>query len=81
MSDWISVKDELPEPETMVLGIVDGYDGILTLERRWELCNPLVESCFTDYLYWDWVDNDGQDFCERVRYWQYLPQLPEGVNQ
>lgn len=76
MIDWISVDDRLPEPETYVLGIVDGFDGVLTLVRLWETCDPFNESYFEDFLYWDWVDNDGQDLEGKVRYWMPLPQLP-----
>lgn len=70
---WIDVVDELPEPETAVLAIVDGYDGILTVERRWEHCNPMIESWYEDFLYWDWIDNDGQDFEGRVQCWMPIP--------
>lgn len=75
---WISVEDEMPKPETPVLAIVDGYDGILTLERRWERCNPMIETYYEDFLYWDWVDNDGQDFEGLVQCWMPLPQPPKG---
>lgn len=77
MSEWISVEAALPEPETMVLGLVNGYDGVLTLERRWERCNPHIEGYFKDFLYWDWVDNDGQDFEFLVSHWMPLPELPK----
>jgi len=75
---WISVEDRLPEPEVMVLATVSGYDGILTLERRWETCNSMMESEFKDFLYWDWVDNDGQDLEGLVSHWMPLPELPTG---
>lgn len=71
---WVGVEDRLPPPETPVLAIVNGFDGILTVERRWEVCNPHIEAYFEDFLYWDWVDNDGQDFCEKVVKWMPLPK-------
>lgn len=80
MSDWISVKDRLPDPEVAVLAIVRGFDGVLTLERRWEICNPMVEPYFEDFLYWDWIDNDGQDLGGRVAYWMPLPEPPKETN-
>lgn len=73
---WVSVDDRLPEAETPVLAIVDGYDGLLTLERRWEHCNEMVETYYKDFLYWDWVDNDGQDLEGRVKFWMHLPEPP-----
>lgn len=76
-TSWISVLDSLPDPEVAVLAIVDGYDGILTIERRWERCVPFNEPYFNDYLYWDWVDNDGQDFEDRVKFWMPIPKLPQ----
>lgn len=77
LPQWVSVDERLPEPEVMVLAIVDGYDGILTLERRWEVCDPMIESYYKDFLYWDWVDNDGQDLEGRIRYWMPIQQLKE----
>jgi len=74
---WISVEDELPEPETPVLAMVNGYDGILTLERRWEICDPFEEAYFKDFLYWDWIDNDGQQLDELVSHWMPRPPQPE----
>lgn len=76
MNGWISVNDRLPEPETPVLAIVNGYDGILTVERRWETCNPYIEGYFEDFLYWDWVDNDGQDLEGLITHWMPLPEAP-----
>jgi hypothetical protein len=67
--EWVSVDERLPEAETPVLAIVDGYDGLLTVELRWERCDY-------DFLYWDWVDNDGQDLEGRVRFWMRLPEMP-----
>ena len=76
-NQWISVEDKLPEPEIPVLAIVNGFDGILTLERRWEICNPHIECYFPDFLYWDWIDNDGQYFEDRVTHWMPLPEPPK----
>lgn len=73
--EWISVKDRLPEPEVMVLATVNGYDGLLTLERRWETCYSMTESDFNDFLYWDWVDNEGQDLEGLVSHWTYAEPL------
>jgi hypothetical protein len=74
--EWISVDERLPEEETPVLAIVDGYDGLLTVERRWERCNVMTEPYYMDFLYWDWVDNDGQDLEGKVRFWMRLPEMP-----
>jgi hypothetical protein len=74
--EWISVDERLPEEETPVLAIVDGYDGLLTVERRWERCDQMTEPYYKDFLYWDWVDNDGQDLEGKVRFWMRLPEMP-----
>jgi hypothetical protein len=74
---WNDAEEVLPSPEEQVIAIVDGYDGLLTLERRWEICYEHIEPYFKDFLYWDWVDNDGQDLEGRVRYWMYRSDLPE----
>jgi hypothetical protein len=74
--EWVSVDDHLPEEDTPVLAIVDGYDGLLTVERRWERCNEMTETYYKDFLYWDWVDNDGQDLEGKVRFWMRLPEMP-----
>ena len=51
--EWVSVDDRLPEAETPVLAILDGYSGLLTVERRWEHCNEMTEPYYKDFLYWD----------------------------
>jgi hypothetical protein len=74
--EWVSTDERLPEADTPVLAIVDGYDGLLTVERRWERCDQMTEPYYKDFLYWDWVDNDGQDLEDRVRFWMRLPEPP-----
>lgn len=74
--NWISTEDELPPPETPVLAFVRGMDIPIVLEMRWETCNPMIESYFNDFLYWDNPHNDGQDYEDRVFAWQPLPEDP-----
>jgi hypothetical protein len=39
----------------------------------------MMESDFEDFLYWDWVDNDGQDLEDLVTHWMPLPEPPTTV--
>jgi hypothetical protein len=75
--EWVSVKDRLPPPETPVLAWIRGFDAPLVVQLLWETCNPMVESYFDDFLYWDNVYNDGQDYEDRVLCWQSLPKPPQ----
>lgn len=74
--NWIATEDRLPPPETPVLAFVHGMDIPIVLEMRWETCNPMIESYFKDFLYWDNPHNDGQDYEDRVFAWQPLPEDP-----
>ena len=76
VQQWIKVTDKIPEPETPVLACVHGLDFPIILEMRWEICNPMIEGYFNDFLYWDDPNNDGQDFEDRVFVWQPLPEMP-----
>ena len=64
MSNWISVKDGLPELDVPVLGYsIDGF-RIVMLYKRW---NGEIE--------WDCVIRDDH-FNEEVTYWMPLPDSP-----
>lgn len=79
LDGWVSVEDNLPDPETPVLALVHGLSYPIVLERRWERCNPMIESYYADFLYWDDPNNDGQDFEDRVSAWMPIPAaLKEG---
>ena len=71
---WRCAVEDRPKPETPVLALVNGIDFPIVLELRWETCNPMEESYFEDFLYWDDVHNDGQDFEGRVFAWVELPK-------
>jgi len=73
---WVSVDDRLPDDETPVLAIVDGFDYPLILEIRTEVCNEMIEGYFKDFRYWDQPSNDGQEYNDLVKAWQPLPNPP-----
>mgnify|MGYP000686993514 CR=1 FL=1 len=76
-NSWIKVETKLPPPETPVLAIVNGIDIPVVLELRWEICNPMLESYYEDFLYWDEPNDDGKDYEGLVAYWRYLPDPPK----
>ncbi len=79
-NQWISVEDRLPEPEQVVLAAVNGFDAPVVAHMLWECCNPMIESYFKDFLYWDDVHHDGQDFGEDVTHWMSCPAMPSLIN-
>lgn len=76
MRGWRCAVTDRPEAETPVLACVHGLDAPIVLELRWETCNPMIESYFKDFLYWDNPNDDGQDFEDRVFAWREIPELP-----
>lgn len=74
---WRCAITDPPEPETPVIACAGGFDTPMVLELRWEICNPMIEGYFKDFLYWDDPNNDGQDFEGRVYAWQECPDMPE----
>ena len=72
---WRCALTDKPSPELPVIARVHGIDQPVVLELRWETCNPMLESYFEDYLYWDDPNNDGQDFEDRVFLWCKIPTL------
>ena len=76
MNGWVKVEDRMPEAETPVLAVVHGIDHPIVLELRWDRCNPMLESFYKDFTYWDDPNNDGQDFEDRIVAWQQLPEMP-----
>lgn len=72
--EWIDVEDKLPEPETPVLAVVHGIDQPIVLARYWEICNPMIEGYFKDFLYWDNPEDDGNEY--DVICWMPLPEMP-----
>ena len=76
MRGWRCAVTDRPEAETPVLACVHGLDVPIVLELRWEICNPMIESYFKDFLYWDSPNDDGQDFEDRVFAWREIPELP-----
>ena len=73
---WISVEDRLPEPEQIVLAAVNGFDAPVVAHMLWETCNPMIELYYKDFLYWDDVHHDGQDFGELVSHWKPCSEMP-----
>lgn len=66
MSEWISVKDRLPEKGKLVL-IWTGND-----DRR-----PAIFLAYLDDDGQEWVDGDYYTGAEYVTYWQPLPEPPQ----
>lgn len=73
---WRCALSDPPPPDTLVIACVNGINGLIILERRWECCNPFEESYFADFLYWDDPNNDGQDYQDMVVAWHELPEPP-----
>ena len=75
MSEWISVKDELPDEETPVLAFAPNrYDAPVVAARFWEYAS--YEDAYNSFLYWDAYHNDGQDIDSEVTHWIPLPEPP-----
>ena len=65
MSEWISVKDRLPEREKYYLG----WGKSLNINRAFHMCIVL----YSDNV---WIKNDNDEEI-LVIYWQPLPERPE----
>ena len=66
MSEWISVKDRLPDGNEPVL--VYAEDGVITV------CSLVIADAFANPKNLKmWEDNDGYDVCD-VTHWMPLPE-------
>ena len=74
-SEWISVKERLPDDNTPVL--------ICFREGRFEVgglfwAYPSFEDSYTAFQYWDSFNNDGQDWeWNDITHWMPLPNTPK----
>ncbi len=74
MSEWISVKDRLPEVYERVLCILNGEQIVLQLEKE----SPAFEESFKEFLYWhEPFDEYMQIEWHEVTHWMPLPKPPE----
>lgn len=73
-TEWEFV--DLPDPETPVLVVVDGFDSPLVLQMLWDTCNPMVEPYYADFLYWASVEDNGTDYGDNIVCWMSLPEMP-----
>ena len=81
MSEWISVKDRLPEDDSTVLVVAIAefaaritfgmYRRVVKIfdddEDAWEILDPIHN------LSWSWASNQNAE----VTHWMPLPELPE----
>ena len=70
MTDWISVKDRLPEDKNRVL--------VWYMGRRYEM--PL----FAEWDRSQWWDHEGLafgDYSKHITHWQPLPEPPEAEEE
>lgn len=70
MSEWISVKDRLPEEGDYVLGIVSGHNGIIKFTDAWMLVHYDA-----DEKEW-WADEYDIEGCS-VTHWMPIPEPPK----
>lgn len=81
--DWISVKDRLPDTDTMVIVAIYGSD-MITIQESETLLDALNRSkkefnritmAFINEGYW--CDTDGYPLMVTPSYWMPLPEPPE----
>ena len=70
MSDWISVKDRLPNDDDSALVIVSGKVGNITLDNAIELAQFSMDEGWILEMWPEWED-------PKVRYWMPLPKPPK----
>lgn len=68
---WISVKDDLPRTDEMVLVIASGKVGNTTLDNALELAEFSVDEGWILEMFPEWED-------PKVTHWMPLPELPDG---
>ena len=70
MSEWISVKDRLPDDDELVL--VYTKDGVTSV------CSLVIANAFANLKNLKvWEDNNGY-YVSDVTHWQKLPNPPKG---
>lgn len=72
MSEWISVKNRLPDNDDFVLVIVSGKAGNITLDNAIELAQFSMDEGWILEMLPEWEDPN-------VTYWTPLPEPPEVV--
>ena len=69
MSNWISVEDELPDNNEMVIVFSN------------DIINAFVETAYyytcPEYLTGNWCDENGDDYPPITTHWMPLPPPPE----
>lgn len=75
-SEWISVKDKLPEEDQDILYVVAGFDHEKPWVQRGVRCNDGTD--------WFWCDIDGESGPEgndgessHVTHWMPVPEAPK----
>ena len=76
MSEWISVKERLPEPDAEVLAIIKGYPETVAVTKYLADNDSKIER---DYV-GDFAEyhNDMEDYCVIMipTHWMPLPEPP-----
>lgn len=79
MSEWISVKERLPEINERVLVLEKNTEN----ENMVYTCDTTIEVCYrADMCVGGWIDDAGFALGERfydveVTHWMPLPEIPE----
>lgn len=71
---WIKCSDKMPDPETIVLIVINGRIDVGAL--YWEY--PGFEDSWKAFTYWDHPHDDGQCWEHNdITHWMPLPDLPD----
>lgn len=70
MSEWISVKDRLPDNDDFVLAIVSGKTGSIKLDNAYELAQFSMDEGWILEMWPEWED-------PKVSHWMPLPEPPK----
>ena len=81
MSEWISVKDRLPEHGAYVLVWLDGEDAPIVADYRptgWSARTDGLRVGCMAYCYGGMIENDFNQ--QEITHWMPLPEPPEADN-
>lgn len=81
--EWISVEDKLPEPNQIVLAVLNESNNRLNYPYKEDVLLLYRRGCnyITGYeIKWERpFGAETVDYNDRVAYWMPIPQLPNGI--